>query len=137
MAPQFPSIQSFFEKEIPVKKNRAHASDPQYDINDGFSEDEVQAALHPTLHRWNPRNEYEESDISSLVPGPGCRALQGRVVNFYQQQTLNKKPQAAKGCLKVVIKDDTGTLMVRLPGFSAVSRCSQLQTTADELCLDR
>ncbi|MCJ1432732.1 hypothetical protein MMC27_002089 [Xylographa pallens] len=114
MAPQFPSIQSFFEKEIPVKKDRIHASDLQIDINDGFSEEEVQAALYPTLHRWNPRNDYEDSYISSLVPGPGRRALQGRVVNFYQQQTLSKKPQAAKGCLKVVIKDDTGTLMVRL-----------------------
>ncbi|MCJ1381859.1 hypothetical protein MMC17_004971 [Xylographa soralifera] len=114
MAPQFPSIQSFFEKEIPVKIDRTHASDLQVAISSGFSEEEVQAALHPALHRWSPRNEYEDSDISSLVPGPGCKVLQGRVVNFYQQQTLSKKPQAAKGCLKVVIKDDTGMLMVRL-----------------------
>ncbi|MCJ1398080.1 hypothetical protein MMC11_001277 [Xylographa trunciseda] len=83
-------------------------------MNDGFSEDELQAALHPALHRWNPRSDYEDCDISSLVPGPGCRALQGRVVNFYHQPTPSKKPQAAKGCLKVVIKDDTGALMVRL-----------------------
>ncbi|MCJ1286437.1 hypothetical protein MMC26_005782 [Xylographa opegraphella] len=114
MASQFPSIQSFFEKEIPAKKGRTRGSDRQIDTNDGFSEDEVQRTLHPTLHRWNPRNEYEDSEISSLVPGPGCRALQGRVVNFYQQQTPSKKPQAARGCLKVVVKDDTGTLMVRL-----------------------
>ena len=114
---QFPSIQSFFDKEIPVKKDETRLSNLQTDTNDGFSENEVQAALHPALHRWNPCNEYVECDIGSLLPGPGCRALQGRIVNFYQQQTLSKKPQAAKGCLKVVIKDDTGTLMVRLQGF--------------------
>ncbi|MCJ1391895.1 hypothetical protein MMC18_004762 [Xylographa bjoerkii] len=114
MAPVFPSIQSFFEKEIAVKKDKTQPTDPQGDTNDGFSEEELQAALHPTLHRWNPRLEYENSNIRSLIPGPGCRALQGRVVNFYQQPTPSKKPQAAKGCLKVIIKDDTGALMVRL-----------------------
>lgn len=46
------------------------------------------------------------------MPGPGCVAFMGRVVNFYDQATLSKAPQAAKGCLKVVVKDDTGALMV-------------------------
>ena len=37
----------------------------------------------------------------------------GRIVNFYDQAMNSKMPQAAKGCLKIVVKDDTGAFGVR------------------------
>jgi len=112
MVPQFPSIQSFFEKEPALRKSKAVNDDPQTESSDGFIEAEVEAALHPKLHKWVPRGEYENMDIGSLILGPGCVALVGRIVNFYDQPTPSKRPQAARGCFKVIIKDDTGAMTV-------------------------
>ena len=114
MAPQFPSIQSFFEKEVSLEKGLGGRANHKVSTHNGFTETEIKAALLPkyTLHKWLPRGEYQTVDINTLVPGPGCVTLMGRVVNFYDQHTPSKKPQAAKGCLKIVIKDDTGALMV-------------------------
>lgn len=110
MPQQSPSIQSFFPKNGKTSSSGA---------GDGFTAEEVEAALHPpALPKWQPRGIYEEADIETLVPGPGCVALIGRVVNFFDQETLSKAPQAAKGCLKLVIKDDTGALVV---GFSSTT----------------
>ena len=81
-------------------------------LNDGFTEEEIESALHPTFHRWQPRAEYQDVDIDSLVPGPGCVAIMARIVNFYDMATPSKRPQAAKGCLRVIVKDDTGCLVV-------------------------
>lgn len=82
--------------------------------SDGFTEEEVDAVLHPRLYTWRPQAEYHDVDIRSLVPGPGCVALTARIVNFYDQVTPSKMPQAAKGCLKVIVKDDTGAMVVSL-----------------------
>ena len=114
MAPQMASTQSFFQPEIPLsspsppKRSTIHEADP----GDGFTSSEVEATLHPALHKWQPRTDYKKMDIGDLVPGPGCVAVTGRVANLYDQSTPSKMPQAAKGCLKVVIKDDTGALTV-------------------------
>ena len=81
-------------------------------MNDGFTSSEVEAAFHPALHNWQPRMTYDEVDIGSLVPGPGCVAVMGRVVNFYDQTMNSKMPQAARGCLKVIVRDDTGAFAV-------------------------
>lgn len=112
MAPQFPSIQSFFEKDPSPRKSQDVSCNLQAELGDGFTEAEVDTALHPKLHTWLPHVEYEHMDIGSLIPGPGCMALVGRIVNFYDQSTPSKRPQAAKGCLKVIVKDDTGAMTV-------------------------
>lgn len=111
MSPQFPSIQSFFQPEVSSAKRPA-TTGPLSEAGDGFTLKEIEATLQLKLHKWQPRGHYEEVEIGSLVPGPGCVALMGRVVTFYDQTTASKAPQAAKGCLKVVVKDDTGALMV-------------------------
>ena len=112
MALHMSSIQSFFEKDPAARKSKAVNGDSQTESNDGFTEAEVEAALHPKLHKWVPRGEYENMDIGSLIPGPGCVALIGRIVNFYDQPTPSKRPHAARGCFKVIIKDDTGVMTV-------------------------
>ena len=131
MAPQFPSIQSFFEKEVLLEKDLSGRASRQACSHDGFTKEEIEAALLPTctLHNWLPRGEYQTVDISTLVPGPGCVTFMGRVVNFCDQHTPSKKLQAAKGCLKVVIKDDTGALMVSSlnPSISLVLYTIEMQ----------
>ena len=90
-------------------------------MGDGFTVEEVEATLQPQLHKWQPCGNYQEVDVGDLVPGPACVALMGRVVNFYDQATPSKAPQAARGCLKITVKDDTGALMVP---HQIISLCS-------------
>lgn len=148
MAPQFPSIEQFFEKQSSQSpKKRARSSSPSQG-RDGFTEAEVDAFLHPPANQtWSPPNEYEEIDIAALIPGPKCVTFVGRAANFYDQGTPSKKPRAAKGCVKIIVKDDTGALTVRLQALrrpfmrscdattNARSRCrsgsgTQTRTTA-------
>lgn len=79
---------------------------------DGFTPEEVETTLKPTLHKWQPRCDYDEVDIGSLEPGPGCVMLVGRVVNLFREAKSSKTPNGAKGCLRLIVKDDTGALSV-------------------------
>ena len=123
MAPQFPSIQTFFplktspsRSSSPAKSCPALSSSPclESKAGDGFDSSDVEAVLHPSSEDWIPAKEYEEADIGTLQPGPQCVTLVGRLVNFYDQPTPSKMPQAAKGCVKIIMKDDTGAITVSL-----------------------
>ena len=113
MASKTPSIQSFFEKELPSFKNAKPAHPVDIEAGDGFTPAEIEAALHPVLHKWQPRCEYTAVNIGDLVPGPGCVTAQGRIVNFHEQPFSSKMPHAAKGCLSLIVKDNTGAFRVR------------------------
>ena len=131
MAPQMPSIQSFYQPEVPpssprlLKRSVAHAND----AGDGFTSSEVEAALHPALHEWQPRTDYAELDIGRLAPGPKSVLIVGRIVNLYDQSTPSKTPEAAKGCFKVIVQDDTGAIAVsgHLLARSVVSEIMQVK----------
>jgi hypothetical protein len=56
---------------------------------------------------------YEEVGISELAPGPRRVSFTGRIVNMYDQSIESKMPKAAKGCLKLVVKDDHAMMLVR------------------------
>ena len=114
--PQFPSIQSFFSNSA-VKQHscgpsakKAESSSTQQ--GDGFTAEEVKSALQPPRAHWSPTQDYEEADIGNLTPGPGSITFMGRIVNVYDQVTSSKRPLAAKGCLKLIVADDTGALTV-------------------------
>ncbi len=130
MAHQFPSIQSFFHPEASQDRKKNVGASAQ--AGDGFTAEEVEAVLHPALRPWVPQQEYEEVDIGSLVPGYQRVTFMGRVINFYNLQTPSKMPNAAKGCFKVVVKDDTGALVVGVSSFSKIGSfpCLLIFTTA-------
>jgi hypothetical protein len=118
MTLQFPSIQSFFKSSKPsTPQTHAQPTTPTQTQpskpGDGFTEAEVDVVLRPTIDEsWLPSREYEEVEIASLVPGPGCVTFMGRIANFYDQSTPSKRPRAAKGCVKIIVKDDSGALTV-------------------------
>ena len=84
------------------------------EVGDGFTSSEIQAAIHPSLHKWQPRCEYKEISISKLTPGPGCVAVMGRIVNFYESISTSKAVNASRGSFKIIVKDDTGAFTVRI-----------------------
>ena len=123
MAPQITSIQSFFQPEVQSaqKAPKPSAPDQSTDIGDGFTSSEIEAALHPALHPWQPRTTYNETDIGDLVAGPGCVALMGRIVNLQNVSIPSKLPKAAQGCFKLTVKDDTGAFTVSTPSLCLLS----------------
>ena len=92
-------------------------------IDDGFTPAEVADALHPTLPEWRPRGEYEDMEISALVPGQGRVSIMGRVVNFYDRPFTKKAPYSAQGCIRLLIQDDTGLIAVSPDRSQLVSCC--------------
>lgn len=113
MSHQYPSIQSFFPfvNPPPTKED----FDTSAKAGDGFTAEEIEAVIHPKLGSWVPQQKYVEVEIGSLVPGYQRMTFMGRIVNFYDQQTPSKMPNAARGCLKVVVKDGSGALVVGIP----------------------
>ena len=113
MPPQHRPIESYFQPDLSPHKPEA-VSSPQAEIGDGFTAAEVEATMNPSsLPKWQPRRTYDEADIDSLLPGPRCLALMGRIVNFRDDlRTSSRRPRAAKGCLKLTVKDDTGCIDV-------------------------
>ena len=112
MGGPFPSIQSFFHPDETSPRNARVTSSPSAN-GDGFTAEEVQATAPPaSLHIWQTRGTYEEADIATLIPGPGGVALVGRVVNYHHLETPSKAPHAAKGCIRMVVKDDSAAIVV-------------------------
>ncbi|KAI9812898.1 MAG: hypothetical protein M1827_004416 [Pycnora praestabilis] len=115
MAPQFPSIQTFFHPETSNSPTRPRRPlSPSSSAGNGFTAAEVENVLHPTVRQWTPHLKYEGCDIATLVSGPRNVTFTGRVLNFFDQQTESKMPKAAKGFIKVVLGDGSGALVVRL-----------------------
>lgn len=110
---QLPSIPSFFKPEIFSKDSpQKSVMSSQAKASDGFTSEEIKAALNPSLPQWHPRCEYRQIDIDSLVHGPSCVSFRGRVVNLYQQQRSSQMPNGAEGCWRLIVKDDTGAILV-------------------------
>ena len=115
MARQVASIQSFFQPESRSPESPTAVYESEAVAGDGFTSTEIEAASHPTLHQWQPRTTYRDVEIGDLILGPACVAVMGRVVSFHDRMTPSKKPQAAKGCLNIIIRDDTGAFTASNP----------------------
>ncbi|KAL8810144.1 MAG: hypothetical protein Q9200_002814, partial [Gallowayella weberi] len=112
MAPQHPSIQSFFQPSPAGPVPDVTNADENVDE---LTTTEVKALLYSTPHAWKPRLQYENCHIATLAPGPHCVCVMGRVVNLYDQPTSTSRlPYPTKRCLHVLLKDDTGMIKVKL-----------------------
>ncbi len=110
---QFPTIESFF-RPLSTNEPKSEGNITPTKVGDGFTEADVQSVLNPTTKAWKPQEVYDEVQIGELSPGPRRSNITGRVVNFFEVATPSKMPTAATGYLKLIVKDDTGTLLVSL-----------------------
>ncbi|KAF7511813.1 hypothetical protein GJ744_003544 [Endocarpon pusillum] len=119
MAKSPPTIRSFFEP-VPSPSQSAHKGHlsplqtTTAAIEGGLIEPKARtntARLSPG--QWRPRHDYEEVSIGELAPGPRRVSFTARVVNLYDDQNVHsKKSDSAKGCLKVLMKDDSALIQV-------------------------
>lgn len=108
MAPQNRSIQSYF----PTSSSATTSSSPKQ--GDGFTEAEINQALSTSPPGpWTPVTNYQKHDIGDLIPGKDYVTFTGRIANL-STYTMKKLPRTAKGCIKIVIVDHSGTITVRL-----------------------
>lgn len=114
MAAQYPTFQSFFQtKKRP--SSASHSLVPTAKLSqtgDGFTAEEQKIVIPQSS--WTPKIEYEEVELGSLCTGSKPITFQGRVANFFDWGTGagDKRPRAANGCYKVIVKDDTGAITV-------------------------
>lgn len=69
----------------------------------------------PRPAHWQFQDDYEHVSIGELAPGSRKVFFLARVVNLYDQpSTHSKVPKSAKGCLKLLVKDDSALISVWL-----------------------
>ncbi|KAG9758400.1 hypothetical protein KCU73_g3915, partial [Aureobasidium melanogenum] len=113
MVGQSPSIQSFFPLQTSPLKTSLRTSSPT--PGDGFTSSELDISLLPAQKDdWTPSADYDEYDIDSLVSGPNRIKIVGRIVNLFESSPKAKLPNAAKGSVHLVVKDNTSAATVKL-----------------------
>jgi hypothetical protein len=94
---------------------KAHLTSSPFPPDNGFTSSEhVRSISFSTLSQWSPERDYEEVSIGDLCPGPRWVTFTCRVVNIYDQAIESKMPHSAKGCLKVLVKDKSAAVLIKL-----------------------
>ncbi|OTB07056.1 hypothetical protein M426DRAFT_257448 [Hypoxylon sp. CI-4A] len=108
MAAPFPSIQSFYSRELPPGSQEENTGpSDQVKPGDGFTSSEIETAVNPLSRPWKPSRHYEACAISLLETGPHNYKISGRIVNF----TIDHKDL---GHHFLVVTDGTRAIAVRL-----------------------
>lgn len=117
------SIQSFFPPQRSPAKQQTSSPSP----GDGFTSTELNEALNPpVLEDWDPPREYTDTDIAELLPGPGRISFRGRIVGLWDVNAVHKMPRSARGYVKLIIRDDTGAITVRLSSSTVSTRLTMV-----------
>jgi len=95
MASQMPNLHDFFGPASSVPASQASTGHPTCS---------VASSSLPTDCRRQP--------IGSLAPGPVRTRFTGVVVNLFSHEIDIKSPKAAKGCMKILLRDDTSEILV-------------------------
>ncbi|KAK4449153.1 hypothetical protein QBC34DRAFT_463794 [Podospora aff. communis PSN243] len=121
-----PSIQSFYQKDNLPPPARP-APSVTWPSSDGFSPEEVSAALRPVAETWKPKGEYDDVQIGDLLPGPARVRFTGRIVNF--SASKDGSPRRAvlpQGFHFLVVKDHSGVVAIKLLATGVDYECIQL-----------
>ncbi|KAI0509377.1 hypothetical protein F5B22DRAFT_327285 [Xylaria bambusicola] len=102
MATPFPSIQSFYSRE--VASGGADRSSSPINPGDGFTPSEVEAALNPLSRPFRPSRHYDACLIAELQTGMHNYRITGRLVNF----------SSAVGYYFLVLSDGTAAMAIKM-----------------------
>ncbi|KAI1357892.1 hypothetical protein F5Y08DRAFT_346271 [Xylaria arbuscula] len=102
MSSPFPSIQSFFSREVALEKADRSSSPPN--PGDGFTASEIEAVVHPSSRPFRPSREYDACPIAELHTGMHNYLITARLVNF----------SPAAGHYFLVLSDGTAAMAVKM-----------------------
>jgi hypothetical protein len=116
MAQSPQNIKSFFEptsspSQSPRKNDLPIVRTTPAAIGDGPTQSKVRNAAKLDPDGRDPQHDYEAVSIGQLAPGPRRVSFTTRVVNLYDQSVNSKMQNSAKGCLKVLVKDDSAFIL--------------------------
>ncbi|KAI0812113.1 hypothetical protein GGR55DRAFT_612914 [Xylaria sp. FL0064] len=80
MVSRFPSIQSFYSRE--VASDGVHVPSNPAKVGDGFTASEVEAAVNPLPKPFRPSRQYDACPIAELQTGMHNYEIAGRLVNI-------------------------------------------------------
>ncbi|KAI1200312.1 hypothetical protein F5X97DRAFT_340909 [Nemania serpens] len=113
MASHFPSIQSFYSREVPPDGG-GHGSSTPAETGDGFTSSEVDAVVRPLSRSFEPSRHYDVCAIAELQTGPYSYKITGRLVNFSSTGGLHRTSTNAGGYHFLVICDGTAAIAIKL-----------------------
>ncbi|KAK1488259.1 hypothetical protein CCUS01_14734 [Colletotrichum cuscutae] len=108
-----PSIQAFYQREVPATPQDASRDRTGFPRADGFTQAEVESGHDPLGRIWNPSEEYSEVHIGQIEPGPNRICFTGRVVN-YAPALLDSKNNYNRPAHQLIIVDGTGAIAVKV-----------------------
>ncbi|KAI8633897.1 hypothetical protein F5Y19DRAFT_462135 [Xylariaceae sp. FL1651] len=112
MSSNFPSIQSFYSREVPSDGGNDSSSPTK--AGDGFTSSEVQAVMNPLSRPFRPSRPYDRCPIAELQTGPHNYEITGRLGNFSSNGGLQRTPTSTEGCYFLVISDASGAITIKL-----------------------
>ncbi|KAI5927094.1 hypothetical protein F4810DRAFT_429913 [Camillea tinctor] len=120
MSTLFPSIQTFYSRELASSPPIGNNSEP-YHLNtgDGFTSSEIDAVIDPQSRPWQPPRSYKACSIALLQGGANNYQISGRIVNF---STFSASSPGHISYFTLVVSDGTAIIVVRkphIPGFMA------------------
>lgn len=100
--------------QSPYEDDLANLHATTASIENGFVESLTRITGKLSLSPWRPQHDYEKVSIGNLAPGPRRVSFTARVVNLYHEHKVHSRmPDSAKGCLKILVKDDSALVLVR------------------------
>ncbi|KAI1812460.1 hypothetical protein GGS20DRAFT_21701 [Poronia punctata] len=109
MSPQFPSIQSFYSREV-TSSGLCNGTGLRTTC-DGFTSSEIEVVTKPLSRPFRPTRNYEVCNIGDLETGPHDYVVTGRLVNFSSTGGSHKNPGDYHFLL---VSDASGVLAVKL-----------------------
>ncbi|KAK6841560.1 Nucleic acid-binding protein [Apiospora arundinis] len=114
MGSTFPSIQSFFQREVKCR-NEEKESTTSGVPRDGFTSSEVDAVLDPLSTLWNPSRSYEKVPIAYLQTGPRDYEIVGRIVNHSRSMPgQNTRGDGEDTQQYIVVSDGSAAIAVKI-----------------------
>ncbi len=135
MISRFPSIQSFYSREVASEGGGSSANPVK--SGDGFTAAEVEAAVNPLSRPFRPSRHYDVCPIAELQTGMHNYEITGRLVNFSSPLGSHGAQASAEGYYFLVISDGTAAIAVSstrapttaiiTPAFTVFSCCFQIK----------
>ncbi|KAI0201986.1 hypothetical protein F4808DRAFT_468929 [Astrocystis sublimbata] len=123
MASHFPSIQSFYSRELASEGGHSSSPPQPTEPGDGFTSSEVKATINPLSRPFQPSRTYDVCSIADLQTGPHRYEITGRLVNF-SASGHHATPTNADGYHFLVICDGTAAIAIKL--YCNPSECQPL-----------
>ncbi|KAI1176564.1 hypothetical protein F4777DRAFT_587821 [Nemania sp. FL0916] len=112
MTAHFPSIQSFYSREVPSDGIGDLFSPTE--AGDGFTSSEVEALVNPLSREFRPSRHYDACPIADIQTGPHDYIITGRMVNFSMSGGPHRLSANASGYYFLVISDGTAAIAIKL-----------------------